>query len=341
MLKFGNKEFRNLQEQVLKNMQNIANIQEGTAVLSEFGIKVVGEVDSLQDLPSVADYKSAHDDWEYGDAFAIGTEPPYTLVILTRANDDITDDHWFDIGDFPAPGPQGATGPQGEVGPQGPQGNTGEAGADAGFGLISATAQTLPAGSSATATVTASGPDTAKEFSFTFGIPRGQDGSQASWGNIQGTLSDQTDLQDALDDKQDELVSGTNIKTINNESILGSGDIVISANYTAGTGIDITNNVINVDTSVIAEVSDLANYLPTSGGTLTGNLGAPNNSISAKTLMAHGNTSNKSITVEKDGFTVKTDLLSSHKVTMPSRAGQLALTSEIPDEVSGTNDGTN
>ena len=177
MLKFGNKEFRNLQEQVLKNMQNIANIQEGTAVLSEFGIKVVGEVDSLQDLPSVADYKSAHDDWEYGDAFAIGTEPPYTLVILTRANDDITDDHWFDIGDFPAPGPQGATGPQGEVGPQGPQGNTGESGADAGFGLISATAQTLSAGSSATATVTASGPDTAKEFSFTFGIPRGQDGS--------------------------------------------------------------------------------------------------------------------------------------------------------------------
>jgi hypothetical protein len=62
MLKFGNKEFRNLQEQVLKNMQNIANIKEGTAVLSEFGIKVVGEVDSLQDLPSVADYKAAHED---------------------------------------------------------------------------------------------------------------------------------------------------------------------------------------------------------------------------------------------------------------------------------------
>lgn len=176
MLKFGNKEFRNLQEQVLANMRNIANIKEGTAVLSEFGIKVVGEVDTLAELPSVVDYKAAHEDWEYGDAFAVGTVAPYTLYILTRENDTITADHWFDIGQFPAPGPQGETGPQGEVGPQGPQGNTGDTGADAGFGSILATAQTLPAGSQATATVVASGPNTAKEFSFTFGLPRGADG---------------------------------------------------------------------------------------------------------------------------------------------------------------------
>lgn len=43
------------------------------------------------------------------------------------------------------------------------------------------------------------------------------------------------------------MVSGTNIKTINNESILGSGNITIQsgATYTAGTGISITNNVIS------------------------------------------------------------------------------------------------
>lgn len=50
-------------------------------------------------------------------------------------------------------------------------------------------------------------------------------------------------------DKQDELVSGTNIKTINNESLLGSGNITIQgggSSYTAGTNIEITNeNVIN------------------------------------------------------------------------------------------------
>lgn len=49
--------------------------------------------------------------------------------------------------------------------------------------------------------------------------------------------------------KQDTLVSGTNIKTINNESLLGSGNINIQgggSSYTAGDGIDITNAVISV-----------------------------------------------------------------------------------------------
>ena len=53
-------------------------------------------------------------------------------------------------------------------------------------------------------------------------------GGEAVWGDITGTLSDQTDLSDALGAKQDTLVSGTNIKTINSESILGSGNITIS-----------------------------------------------------------------------------------------------------------------
>lgn len=35
-------------------------------------------------------------------------------------------------------------------------------------------------------------------------------------------------INEIIDDKQDVLVSGTNIKTINSESILGSGDIIIS-----------------------------------------------------------------------------------------------------------------
>ena len=50
--------------------------------------------------------------------------------------------------------------------------------------------------------------------------------------------------------KQDILVSGTNIKTINNQSLLGSGNIEIQggsgSDYSAGTNIDITNNVISV-----------------------------------------------------------------------------------------------
>ena len=35
-------------------------------------------------------------------------------------------------------------------------------------------------------------------------------------------------INDIIDDKQDTLVSGTTIKTINNESLLGSGNITIS-----------------------------------------------------------------------------------------------------------------
>jgi len=53
--------------------------------------------------------------------------------------------------------------------------------------------------------------------------------SGAIWGSITGTLSAQSDLQGALNNKQDTLVSSTNIKTINGNSILGSGDITVAA----------------------------------------------------------------------------------------------------------------
>ena len=59
----------------------------------------------------------------------------------------------------------------------------------------------------------------------------------------------QSAITSAVSTKQDTLVSGTNIKTINNESILGSGNIDIQgggSSYTAGDGIDITNDVISV-----------------------------------------------------------------------------------------------
>lgn len=45
-----------------------------------------------------------------------------------------------------------------------------------------------------------------------------------------------TATQTAIDAKQDTLVSGTNIKTINSTSLLGSGDISIEANPSGGAG---------------------------------------------------------------------------------------------------------
>jgi hypothetical protein len=50
------------------------------------------------------------------------------------------------------------------------------------------------------------------------------------------SIADVTGLQTAIDGKQDTLVSGTNIKTVNSTSLLGSGDIVVSASPAGSTG---------------------------------------------------------------------------------------------------------
>ena len=43
------------------------------------------------------------------------------------------------------------------------------------------------------------------------------------WGKLKDYFGD------LLDEKQDELVSGTNIKTVNNNSLVGSGDVSIKS----------------------------------------------------------------------------------------------------------------
>ncbi len=49
-----------------------------------------------------------------------------------------------------------------------------------------------------------------------------------AWGTITGLLSNQTDLQTALNLKQATLVSATNIRTINGVPVLGAGDITVT-----------------------------------------------------------------------------------------------------------------
>lgn len=69
-----------------------------------------------------------------------------------------------------------------------------------------------------------------------------------AWGDISGTITDQTDLTTELNGKQDTLVSGTNIKTINGNSLLGSGNIAINSTPSFGTHFNypiINNNIYN------------------------------------------------------------------------------------------------
>ena len=69
--------------------------------------------------------------------------------------------------------------------------------------------------------------------------------------SVTGTVTTKEYVDSTVGNKQDTLVSGTNIKTINGQPILGQGNISIGGSGTAGTGIDITNNVISVDTDVV------------------------------------------------------------------------------------------
>lgn len=58
-------------------------------------------------------------------------------------------------------------------------------------------------------------------------------------------------INELVDDKQDTLVSGTNIKTINNISLLGSGNISISG---GGGAVDSVNGYTGV---VVLTASDV------------------------------------------------------------------------------------
>lgn len=104
MLKFGNQEFRNLEEQVLKNQQDIQDFKDGNQTITEFGITVVGILTSADQLPASGD--------NFGDAYLIGTETPYDMRVWTR-NIPEQKAMWVDLGSFPLAGPKGPKGDKG------------------------------------------------------------------------------------------------------------------------------------------------------------------------------------------------------------------------------------
>ncbi len=75
------------------------------------------------------------------------------------------------------------------------------------------------------------------------------------------------ELERKIDTKQDKLVSGTNIKTIGGESLLGSGDIAISTDYEDLTSKPSINGTTLTGNRVL--VSKINNTSPNSDGSIT------------------------------------------------------------------------
>lgn len=84
-------------------------------------------------------------------------------------------------------------------GDKGDKGDTGAAGAAAGFGTPTATATVLAAGATPTVQVSVSGANTAKVFSFSFGIPKGDKGDKGDTGAAGSTPVRGTDYWTASD----------------------------------------------------------------------------------------------------------------------------------------------
>lgn len=125
MLKYGNRDFRNLQEQVYANMKNIQDIIDGSNIIADFKtVNIVGQAQETTDLPNPETYTG-----QYGDAILVGVEgQPNDLYVFTKAYENQNAPQWFNVGKFPLVGPQGPQGEQGIQGIQGPKGDTGPQG---------------------------------------------------------------------------------------------------------------------------------------------------------------------------------------------------------------------
>ena len=106
MLKYGNRELRNLEDQVEKNAQDIEDFKNGNQTIAEFGITVVGILATAAELPAQGE--------NYGDAYLIGTQTPYDMRVWTR---DVANNtaKWVDLGAFPLQGPKGDRGDTGSI----------------------------------------------------------------------------------------------------------------------------------------------------------------------------------------------------------------------------------
>lgn len=102
-----------------------------------------------------------------------------------------------------------------------------------------------------------------------------------------------SDLQNTLNSKQDALVSGTNIKTINNQSLLGSGNITISGGGDTSSCVHITGDEsvggdkTFTDDIIIGDASNIK-YGASAGSGFTRGYAVINNGSPSQSVVAEG-----------------------------------------------------
>ena len=180
-------------------------------------------------------------------------------------------------GDKGDQGQKGDTGDRGEQGEKGEKGDTGATGATPDFEI--GTVQTLPAGSSATATITG----TSDNPLLNLGIPKGDKGDTGEVTEAELTAAltpvqqDVSDLKSAVDDVKAETNSGIiPLNLIANTYIARNGAEVYYANWSSTDFIDIISggklHVYSTDELTYNAFYD-ENKAFISGGTFTVNIG--------------------------------------------------------------------
>lgn len=132
-------------------------------------------------------------------------------------------------------------------------------------------------------------------------------------------ISTVTGLQDSLDSKQNTLISGTNLKTINGESILGSGDLVVGGGGSSGPSLvgstsveensTTTYEITNYNSFSVYSVAVSSGSVSISGSTITFNAPAYTPLLATTlTLTVDGVATNFIITITEKYFDSGSDV---------------------------------